>query len=159
MEHMPIFIRLAEERDVEAMAAIRARRWGTRDFWVERIGPYLKGKYFPQQALPARAVFVADNDGAVVVGFVAGHQTRRFGCDGELEWIDVAEEWRRTGIAAKLLAHAGSWFVQNGLGRVCVNVDPDNAPARGFYAKHGAVALNDYWMVWEDAGSMSGPAV
>jgi GNAT superfamily N-acetyltransferase len=109
-------------------------------------------------ALPARVVFVADNDGAVV-GFAAGHQPRRFGCNGELEWIDVAEEWRKLGIAAKLLAHLGSWFVKHHLPRVCVNVDLENAPARGFYAKHGAVALNEHWMVWEDAGSMSGPAV
>jgi GNAT superfamily N-acetyltransferase len=153
-----ILVRPAKEGDVEAMAKIRARRWGSREFWMDRIGRYLKGEYFPQQALETRAVFVADDDGEVV-GLAAGHQTRRFGCDGELEWIDVAEERRRRGVAAQLLASAGSWFVEQNLRRICVNVDPQNAAARGFYAKHGAVALNEHWMVWEDATSMSGSAV
>jgi GNAT superfamily N-acetyltransferase len=153
-----IVVRLAEEGDVEAMAEIRARRLGTREFWADRIGGYLKGEYFPQQALEVRIVFVADDDGEVV-GFVAGHRTRRLGCNGELQWIDVAEEQRRRGVAAKLLARIGSWFVEHHLPRICVNVDPENAPARGFYTKHGAVALNEHWMVWEDAGSMSGRAV
>ena len=126
---------------------------GTREFWIERIGPYLKGEYNPWQALAPRAAFVSENIGAVI-GFAAGHQTRRFGCDGELEWIDVAEEHRRLGIAAKLLASIGSWFVEEGLRRICVNVDPSNSTARNFYAKHGAVplrALDDLG----NAGSMS----
>lgn len=150
---MAILIRHAEESDVKTMAAIRARRWGTQDFWEDRIGRYLKGEYFPQQALSPRIVVVADNDG-VVMGFAAGHQTRRFGCDGELEWIDVEEGHRRLGVAAKLLAGVGSWFVEHSLRRVCVNVDPDNTPARMFYAKCGAVPLSKQWMVWEDAQAM-----
>jgi len=155
---MQFLIRPADELDVVAMAEIRARRWGTRDFWMDRIGLYLKGEYFPQQALPPRAVFVADDDGTVV-GFAAGHQTQRFGCDGELEWIDVAEERRRYGIAGDLLSRVGEWFVENSLRSICVNVDPDNAPARRLYAKHGAVVLNAHWMIWEDAESMSQPVV
>ncbi|MGZ6194070.1 MAG: hypothetical protein ACXWML_02445, partial [Candidatus Binataceae bacterium] len=51
---MPILVRPAEDRDVEAMATIRAHRWGTPEFWMNRIGPYLKGDYSPQQALAAR---------------------------------------------------------------------------------------------------------
>jgi GNAT superfamily N-acetyltransferase len=155
---MSILVRQAEDRDVAAMAEIRVRRWGTHEFWMNRIGPYLKCEYFPQQALSARAVFVAETDG-VVVGLAAGHQTRRFGCDGELEWMDVMEERRRHGIAAQLLARIGSWFVEQGLHRICVDVDPANTPARKFYAKHGAVPLNEHWMIWEEAGSMSKPAV
>lgn len=120
---MAWLIRRAEHSDVSSMAEIRAQRWGTREFWIERIGPYLQGEYFPQYALVNRAVFVADEDG-VVAGFVAGHQTTRHGCDGELQWIDVAEDRRRLGIAAKLLATAGSWFVEQDLTRICVNVDP-----------------------------------
>jgi hypothetical protein len=39
--------------------------------------------------LTERAAFVAIDDGDLV-GFVAGHKTRRLGCDGELQWINVA---------------------------------------------------------------------
>ena len=33
-------------------------------------------------------MYVTTNEDEVV-GIIAGHLTRRFGCDGELEWIDV----------------------------------------------------------------------
>ena len=151
---MGTVIRRAEQRDIPAMAAIRARRWGTQDYWVERIGQYLASEYSPQKALAARLVFVAENSGEVV-GFAAAHQTQRFKCDGELQWIDVSEERRREGIAGRLLACVGEWFVAHELKRICVDVDPENSAARRFYAKHGAVPLNPHWMVWEDARCMS----
>ena len=48
----------------------------------------------------------------------------------------------------------GAWFIEHGARRVCVNVDPANAPARKLYSRFGAKPLNDYWMVWEDAPSL-----
>ena len=154
---MHILIRPVEERDIPALASIRARRQGTDSFWKERIARYLRGDYSPQQALPARTVFVAE-EGGVVIGFAAGHKTRRLECDGELQWIDVAEEYRRHGVAAQLIAAVGNWFVEQKALRICVNVDPCNLPARQFYTKHGAVELNDQWMVWEDVQSMRIPS-
>ncbi len=91
-----------EEHDVAGMAALRAQTWGTEPYWAARIGGYLNGEHSPQQALAERVAFVA-LDGDVVVGLVAGHRTKRFGCDGELEWIDVAKEWRGQGIADGLM--------------------------------------------------------
>src|ERR1700739_2351399 len=104
------------------MAAIRARRWGSHEFWVDRIGGYLGGTYSPQQALARRAAWVAVQGEAIarfvaghcspprgalprlaggvafrgeaIAAFVAGHCTRRFNLDGELEWVNVAEEYR-----------------------------------------------------------------
>jgi len=145
---MPIAITVAEDHHVIAMARIRARRWETEAFWVNRIGPYLKGQYFPQHALAPRAVFVA-LDGNEVVGFVAGHCTRRYQCHGELEWIDVIEERRREGIAGKLLGTMAAWFIEQNALRICVDVDPANTVARALYAKHGAQQLNPHWMVWD----------
>jgi GNAT superfamily N-acetyltransferase len=146
---MSLILRPAQDRDIPAMAAIRAERWQTQDFWETRIRGYLAGEHNPQQALPARAAFVAELDG-VIGGFVAGHHTRRFACDAELEWIDVAAALRRQGIAARLLAGMAQWFVEQQLFRVCVNVAPDNAPAVSFYRKHGAQPLNEFFMVWPD---------
>jgi GNAT superfamily N-acetyltransferase len=37
------------------------------------------------------------------VGYVAGHLTRRYECDGELQWIDVRPEHRRIGFATQLM--------------------------------------------------------
>lgn len=150
---MPITLRPVEPSDIPLMAAIRAQVWETEPFWTGRIGLYLSGEHSPQQALPARAAFVA-LDGAELVGFVAGHRTRRLGCDGELQWINVAEERRGQGIADRLMARIGAWFVEQGAYRVCVNVAPENTVARGLYRRWGAQPLNDHWMVWEDSRAM-----
>ena len=94
--------------------------------------------------------FVAVDDGKLV-GFVAGHRTRRFDYDGELQWINVAEERRGQGIADKLMAQIGAWFIEQEVLRVCVNVNPENITARRLYARCGARPLNEHWMGWDDA--------
>jgi ribosomal protein S18 acetylase RimI-like enzyme len=150
---MSVSLRPARENDVPAMAAIRAREWETEAYWTARIRRYLRGEHSPQQALAARAAFVA-TDRDAVVGFVSGHRTRRYGCDGELQWINVIEERRGHGIAGKLLQQMAAWFVKQGVLRVCVDVDPKNTAARHLYKKYGARPLKPYWMVWEDARQM-----
>jgi predicted GNAT family acetyltransferase len=136
------------------MAAIRAREWETENYWVNRIGGYLRGEVSPRQGLALRAVFVAV-DGETVAGFIAGHQTRRFECDGELEWVNVVPEYRGQGIAGQLIVKMGEWFLEQGLRRICVNVEPDNAAGRALYSRFGAERLSKYWMVWENAGGMT----
>ena len=135
------------------MAAIRALEWGSEAFWTDRIGRYLKGQHSPQHALPARAAFVAI-DACAVVGFVAGHKTRRFGFDGELQWINVVREQRGSGVANLLMTTIGAWFAAQNARRICVDVDPSNLTARRFYTRHGAQILNAHWMKWEDARAM-----
>src|ERR1700758_3272629 len=144
---MPIRVRRVEEADIASMATLRAREWGTRAFWQARIEQYLRGEHSPQKTLPARTAFVAEENGAVV-GFVSGHQTSRYGCDGELQWINVAKEHRGRGIAGTLLETVAGWFVQQQAPRVCVNVDPRNAAACGLYKKFGAQPLREHWLVW-----------
>ena len=150
---MAITFRPADALDVPAMAAIRAQEWETEAFWAGRIGMYLRAEHSPQQALRARAAFVA-LDGSILVGFVAGHRTRRFGCDGEVQWINVAEGSRGHGIAERLIGQIGAWFVEQGARRICVNVEPDNVIARGLYSRCGAQPLRDYWMIWENSGML-----
>ena len=89
-------------------------------------------------------------DDDAVVGYVAGHLSRRYGCAGELQWMNVIPEQRGTAVAGKLLRLLAKWFVKQRALRICVNVDPANAAARRFYAKHGAERLNDQWLMWND---------
>ena len=147
-----VTIRRAEKRDVPAMAAIRAEAWETQDYWVSRIEAYLSGRLGARQALPESAMFVAEQEG-VAVGLVAGHRTTRHGCQGELEWINVTRARQGSGVAGQLLAAMAAWFLEHGARRVCVNAEPENALARAFYTKHGAVDLKPHWMVWEDVGA------
>lgn len=135
------------------MADLRAEEWQTTAFWQGRIARYLRGEHSPRQALATRTALVADDDGTVV-GFVSGHLTRRYGCDGELQWMNVAREHRGRGIAGLLLQAISGWFVEQRACRICVNVDPKNVPARGLYKNYGAQPMNEQWMVWQDARTM-----
>jgi ribosomal protein S18 acetylase RimI-like enzyme len=154
---MSVVLRPAQDSDIPAMAVLRAMRWADEASWVVRIRGYISGEHSPQKALAQRAVFVAEDQGSVI-GFVAGHLTFRLDCDGELQWIDVAEERRREGIGQTLVRQIGKWFVEHQAVRICVNVDPKNVIARNLYLKCGARALSEQWMVWEDAGKMSANA-
>jgi ribosomal protein S18 acetylase RimI-like enzyme len=152
---MTITIRLAGDEDIPAMAQIRSDERGEHGFWMDRITRYKHGEHSPQQALPERAIFVAIDEGNVV-GFAAGHRTQRLDCEGELQWINVAAEKRGMGIADRLVAQMGAWFVEQNAHRVCVNVGPDNVAARRLYARCGARLLDEHWMVWDEAQSMGG---
>ena len=119
----------------------------------ERMTAYLEGKHHPQQALAPRAAFVALH-ADVVVGYIAGHLTRRHGCDGEVQYLFVGPHYRRTGVATQLLRLLARWFLQRKAEKICVNVEPDNAVARAFYAREGATELNPFWYVWRDIGNV-----
>lgn len=110
---------------------------------------YLDGLHHPQLALMPRVIYVA-LEGDSPIGYIAGHLTRRHGCDGELQWIYVVAEGRRGRVASELVRLLAAWFATQGASRICVNVAPGNAGARNFYARHGAENLNEHWMVWSD---------
>jgi GNAT superfamily N-acetyltransferase len=143
--------RQAGKADVPAMARLRAARWETPEFWEKRISGYMDREHHPQKALMPRVIYVA-LEGDSLVGFIAGHLTRRYECDGELEWIDVIAERRRSGVASELLRLLAAWFAGQKASRICVDVDPANTVARRFYARHGAESLNPHWLVWNDIG-------
>lgn len=116
-----------------------------------RMLPYLLGEHHPQQALGPRVMWMA-LDGDVPVGYIAGHLTRRFGCDGELQYLYVLPAHRGGRVAAGLLRQLARWFVERGAHRVCVDVG--NERAYRFYTRHGAADLQKHWLVWEDVGSV-----
>jgi GNAT superfamily N-acetyltransferase len=114
----------------------------------------VNGEQSPREGLSDRAAFVAV-EGETIVGFVVGHCTRRYGCAGELQWIDVIAERRRHGIAGLLLVAMAEWFAEQNALRVCVNVEPANTVARELYEKYGARTFHEYGMVWEDIREIS----
>jgi ribosomal protein S18 acetylase RimI-like enzyme len=144
-------LRIATPTDIPAMAEIRAGDWGTEDYWRKRIEQYLDCNLHPREALQERVAFVC-LQGERMVGLVAGHRTRRFGCHGELQWISVLPEFRRQGAASKLFRLMADWFVEHDARRICVDVEPSNETARRFYKRNGADDLKPSWMVWKDIG-------
>jgi GNAT superfamily N-acetyltransferase len=145
--------RQADESDIPALARIRAADWGAEEYWRLRIAGYADGELHPGQALKPRVIYIAA-EGDSIAGFIAGHLTRRYGCDGELQWIDIVPDHRRRGVASGLLRRLAKWFAEQGASKICVDVDPANKIARSFYAKHGAENLNPHWLVWSDIKSV-----
>jgi len=141
--------RKAELSDIPGMARVRANDSGSEEYWRERIQLYLTGQLHPQRALAPRVGFVCV-DGEQIVGLVAGHLTRRFGCDGELEWISVSPAYRGQRIGSSLLLKLAEWLIAEGARFICVDVDPANEPAWKFYAVNGAYHLKPHWMAWKD---------
>jgi ribosomal protein S18 acetylase RimI-like enzyme len=145
--------RKADLSDVAGMARLRAKDWGSEEYWRERIELYLSGQLDPKQARASRVGFVC-LDGEQIVGLIAGHLTRRFASDGELEWISVSPAYRGQKIGSRLLRLLAQWFIAGGARFICVDVDPANEPARKFYAAHGAYDLKPHWMAWKDIGTI-----
>lgn len=149
--------RAAEPSDIPGMARLRSSKRGTSEYWTDRITGYFDGEHNPQHALAFRMGFVA-RDGEAVVGFIAGHLTRRYGCDGELQWIYVDPDRRGIGIASELLRMLAKWFVEQNAFKICVDVDPSNITAHQFYKHRGADDLNPHWLVWNDIRSIVEPS-
>lgn len=136
--------------DVPSLAAMR----GQDDPPDGRMAAYLRGEHHPQHALEPRGMWMA-LDGGAPVGYIAGHLTRRFNCDGELQYLYVLPEYRRRGVAAGLLGQLAGWFVEQGARRVCVDVGSEGA--RRFYEVQGARELGRHWMVWDDVARRGTP--
>jgi ribosomal protein S18 acetylase RimI-like enzyme len=120
-----------------------------------RMAAYLEGTHHPQRALAPRVAYVV-LDGDAVVGYIAGHLTERYACDGELQYLFVAPQFRRSGIATALLRLLARWFTERGALKICVDVNLDSPAALPFYTRHGAEALNKHWLVWHDIRSLAG---
>jgi GNAT superfamily N-acetyltransferase len=115
----------------------------------DRMTAYFEGRLHPQKALLPRVIYVAE-EADELIGYIAGHLTQRYSCDGELEWVYVTPQRRRRSVASNLLFCLKSWFREQQASRVCVNVAPLNTVAHRFYAHHGAEVMNQHWLVWDD---------
>lgn len=144
----PIQLRLATADDAPRILRDRLADPGAGP-GDQRMAAYLRGEHHPQKALAPRVAFMA-LDGAAVIGYTAGHLTRRFDCDGELQYLFVASAYRRQGVARALVARLASWFAAQGATRVCVNVDLESDAAGKFYRALGATELGRAWMEWRD---------
>lgn len=141
--------RVATPADVPAMEGCRLGDVdaGEADW---RMAAYLDGRHHPGQARkPRTGVLALDDDR--VVGYIAGHLTRRYRCDGELQYLYVAPSHRRSGVARALVRKLADWFASQGAKKVCVNAADDSAAA--FYRRIGAADLKPHWLVWDDIQS------
>lgn len=147
---MPVTIEAATLNDLPAMCRLRAEYQGHPLEWEPRIAAYMIGQLTPAFGLEPRAVFVAVDDNEVV-GFIAGHLTKRLRCEGEVYWLNVQANRRGQRIADQLLHAQAEWFLANKATRICVNVSPTNDAARALFTRHGAEPLDEHWLVFTSA--------
>lgn len=114
-------MREATPSDAPTMAGLRRRGNWEGGGSQNRIQRYLTGEHHPQHAERDRIAYVGFLDG-VLLGFIAGHRTKRFGCTGELQWILVDPDVRGTSLASDLFPRLREWFVTRGAYHVCINV-------------------------------------
>lgn len=141
-----VFFREVTQNDIPFIAKILSD-WQSEEYWNYRVTGYLNRELNPQKALLPRIMYVAIKSGNLV-GFIAGHLTERFNCEGELQWINVIPEYRKKGIAFSLLQTLARWFITREARHICVDVGSESG--KSFYLKYGAEALNQHWMVWKD---------
>lgn len=82
--------------------------------------------------------------GDTPIGYVAGHLTRRFGCDGELQWIYVVREHRRAHVASRLLHLLAHWFLEHDARYVCVD-GGDDAARRSIGDMARSISISTGW--------------
>jgi GNAT superfamily N-acetyltransferase len=144
--------REATVADVPAMAFCRANDAvvGPAD---GRMLAYFEGRHHPQLALAPRIGYVAVAN-EIVIGYVAGHETQRFNCRGEVQYLYVTSEYRRQGVGTALLKQLARWFQVRAATRVCVDVNAESPPAAPFYLACGAERINAHWFVWPNVSSI-----
>jgi GNAT superfamily N-acetyltransferase len=148
LDDRPIHLRVATSADAGAMAQCRLSdpAAGPAD---PRVAAYFNGLHHPHRALPPRIGFMA-LDAEHVIGYTAGHLTTRFGYQGELQYLFVALEYRRRGVATTLVQRLAEWFRKHDATRVCVDVNLDSLAAKPFYERLGARPFKPHWWGWDD---------
>jgi GNAT superfamily N-acetyltransferase len=143
-----IRLRIATSADVPAMVACRLTdsAAGRAD---PRVAAYFEGTHHPQDARLPRIGYVALAR-ETVVGYIAGHLTTRHGCAAEVQYLFVASDFRRRGVATALLRLLADWFGKAGARKVCVCVDADSPAAKPFYESTGASPFRRLWYGWDD---------
>jgi ribosomal protein S18 acetylase RimI-like enzyme len=153
---MPITIEEANLNDLPALSRLLGEHWGSANEWEPRITAYMIRQQTPPYGLEPRMVLVAvDTTENEVIGLIAGQLTTRFGCNGEIHWLNVDSRHRGQRIAEKLIDALFAWFRTQSAHKICVTVTPTNDAARTAFARHNAEPMGPLWLVFNDIATPS----
>jgi ribosomal-protein-alanine N-acetyltransferase len=83
---------------------------------------------------------LAETDAGTLAGFVIVHLMQAAdGLQGYVLTLDIAEAYRRLGVAGRLMDAAEAWVMQAGAAWMTLHVYVDNAAAVSFYERRGYV--------------------
>jgi ribosomal protein S18 acetylase RimI-like enzyme len=135
---MPIAIRPAEPRDVDGMIALLKSLFGIEADFAFDEARQRAGLGLLLQSGNAR-VLVAETAGRVV-GMCSVQtvvSTAEGGLSGWVEDVVVAEDCQGQGVGRRLLERLEAWATENGVTRLQLLADRNNATALGFYERMG----------------------
>lgn len=126
---MDIITREAKIEDLETLYKIELECFGSEAFTKTQLGYFLKSSGFVS--------LVAEVDGfpaGFIIGAVEQYKNKIF---GHIYSLDVSQEYRRKGVASRLLDKLERIFVRNKAEVCYLEVRVDNAAATELYKKHG----------------------
>jgi len=112
-------------------------------------------RYFLQIA--PQTCFVAAASGAAIAGFILGEVDRTY---AHIITLDVADDYRRSGVGSQLLKTLESKFSKLGTKTVVIETAVDNPVAIAFWHRHGYQTtrnLKKYYLGRTDAHEMRKP--
>ena len=119
-------IRPIEDGDVDGLVAL----WRACDLvrpWNDLLADIARARAAPQSE-----IFVAEADGAILAGVMAGHDGHR----GWVYYLATAPARRGEGLGRAILAHAEDWLASLGAVKLDLMIRAGN-PAAGFYEAAG----------------------
>jgi ribosomal-protein-alanine N-acetyltransferase len=119
----PLNIRPATMTDLPLICAIERS--------AESAAHWSEAQY---EKLLLNAILLVAEQRGEIAGFVSAKQVAG---EAELENIAVAERWRRSGIADRLMKALIDHASAQGINRISLEVRDSNRPARRLYEKHG----------------------
>lgn len=133
-----MILRTATTADIPAMATLLGSLFSIEADFTPDTAKQVKGLEL-LLASPTARIFVAENEGKVIgmctvqllVSTAAGEKI------GSVEDVVVDPAFRGQGVGNALLQTLEQWAESQGLARLQLQADKDNAPALHFYAKQG----------------------
>ena len=136
---MNVKIEFATDEDLESMADLLTELFTLESDFKPDRDKQLAGLYLILENPTVGQLFVLRVDGQVAgmanaLFTVSTAEGRRVVL---LEDVIVSKNWRGRGLGRRLVAHVLKWAAANGLPRITLLSDKDNAPALAFYEHIG----------------------
>ena len=131
---MAITIRLMSVGDFAQVYELGLRCYNVQDkpynYWsISEVAAHLEGN--------PHLCYVAEADGQIV-GFALGEESYQIlDNTGHLEWVAVAPEYRRQGVATRLIETLVRVYQELGKEQVVTDISSENAASRGMARKSG----------------------
>ncbi|MDP8226917.1 MAG: GNAT family N-acetyltransferase [Candidatus Celaenobacter polaris] len=134
-KHFEITIQEASQQDIDTILKI----WQNAELTHKPNGRDRKENLQKQIKLPKVRIFIAEIDKKFVGTVMVTHDGRK----GWLNRLAVLQNYRKKGIAQKLIVHSEKWLASQGLEIYATLIDDPNNPSMNLFIKAGYTKHDD----------------